>query len=81
MSGRRALALRSFKEEAVLARVVRSPPTLSSQSIIKQTDARIWDYPMPALMAADRVLRNERAGGGVPRLTRQVRGRRCNFSG
>ena len=43
----------SFKEEAVLARVVRSPPTLSSQSIIKQTDARIWDYPMPALMAAD----------------------------
>ena len=33
VSGRRALALRSFKEEAVLARVVRSPPTLSSQSI------------------------------------------------
>ena len=30
---------------------------------------------------ASRVLRNERAGGGVPRLTRQVRGRRCNFSG
>ena len=28
-------------------------PTLSSQSIIKQTDARIWNYPMRALMAAD----------------------------
>jgi hypothetical protein len=28
MSGRRALALRSFKKEAVLAHVVRSPPTL-----------------------------------------------------
>ena len=34
-----------------------------------------------AEVAADRVLRNERAGGGVARLTRQVRGRRCNFSG
>jgi hypothetical protein len=28
MSGRRALALRRFKEEAVLAHVVRSPPTM-----------------------------------------------------
>ena len=33
VSGRRVLALRSFKEEAVLACLVRSPPTLSSQSI------------------------------------------------
>ena len=53
MSGRRALALRSFKEEAVLARVVRSAPTMSSHSIIKQANERIWSYPMPALMAAD----------------------------
>ena len=37
-----------------------------------------FEFP---LATAIRVLRNERAGGGVPRLTRQVRGRRCNFSG
>jgi hypothetical protein len=29
VSGRRALALRRFEEEAVLAHVVRSPPTLA----------------------------------------------------
>ena len=50
MSGRRALALRSFKEEAVLARVVRSPPTLSSQSIIKQANEVLWSYPLLVLI-------------------------------
>ena len=34
VSERRALALRSFKEEAVLARVVRYPPTLTSMNVI-----------------------------------------------
>ena len=40
-----------------------------------------WKLQNLSLHGTDRVLRNERAGGGVPRLTRQVRGRRCNFSG
>jgi hypothetical protein len=31
VSGRRALAMRRFKEEAVLAHVVHSPPTMSVQ--------------------------------------------------
>ena len=34
MTGHRALALLRFKEEAVLARVLRSPPTLSSQVVV-----------------------------------------------
>jgi hypothetical protein len=33
VSGRRALALRRFKEEAVLAHVVRFPPTISMQLV------------------------------------------------
>ena len=45
MSGRRALALRSFKEEAVLARMVRSPPTLSSRSIIESGKCQYMELP------------------------------------
>ena len=50
VSGRRALALRSFKEEAVLAHVVRCLPYPVLP--IKTCNARIWSYPMPALMVA-----------------------------
>jgi hypothetical protein len=34
VSGRRALALRRFKEEAVLAHVVRSPPTMTATALL-----------------------------------------------
>ena len=40
-SGRRALALRSLKEEAVLARVVRSPPTILTVFVIWSFSCKI----------------------------------------
>jgi hypothetical protein len=52
VSGRRALALRRFKEEAVLAHVVLFPPYHVLLIHKNHNKWGIWSYPMPALMFA-----------------------------